>query len=1034
LERWDEAVEVYETAIGLRSDGAEVYHNLGDALLKLQRWEDAVAAYQKAIELNPEFSWSYNNLGDGLRELQRWDEAAQAYQKAIELKPDFALSHHNLGDVLVKKEDWENAIAAYQKAVDLDPNFVWSHYNLGDVLVKKEDWENAIAAYRNVIKLDPNLPQVHEKLGDALQHQIQNYSEEISQVYHRAVADNPTDLQAYYKALEVNPKDAEISLKLADILKNQGKLEQAVTFYKSTLQIEPNHPEIQAVAWYRLGDVLQDLRKKDEAINAYRKSLDLKHDFHTEEKLAILLRANLWQEKQKLGIQLEQERKSEEAAILYRRAITLKSDPLQFYYEALETNPDNYLLYFNLGNALFKKGMINHAIVFYKRGLQLKPNHLEMNLQLGKLLAEQNKSERATVYFNRAVEIDPECFEGHYRLAEAQEKIGQTPSCRFRLSEDQDIIELTEKTIWVTLSVQPSTSYYLVGQSSSPQSPTNSQALIQVEFLDNNQQLIPKPYSGIQTSETVGPYFYISTSGENLSEFKTKVFKTTSLTNYVRLGCRNWHNKKLIILDSRVELSFDSAPYLEAAIVSYQKALKINPHDYILINRLGDLLEKQGRLGEALSCYRQVLEVSYNSSYKVNNQPNRVFNNRVLLPLHSSLPYQQTGYTIRSQSILKSLQEKGIDVLATTRLGYPDDFLPLHKSQSVPEIEKIDGVDYFRLKSEQKQTNIEQNYAYIENYAEQLATVARTHNASVIHSASNFVTGMAGVLAARKVGIKSVYEVRGFWHLSKVAKMPNLRDSCWLTHCQLMESAVARQVDAVVTLSQVMKEELINWGVDESRITVIPNAVDTNKFKPHSSDQGLQKKLGLDGWFVVSFIGSLNEYEGVDLLIQAIGGLIAQGTKIKLLIVGDGSAKQGLENWVDSINMKQHIIFAGQVPFSEVINYYALSDVCVFPRKAEEVCQSVPPLKLLEPMAMAKPVIVSALPPLLEMVRHEETGLVCRSDHVGSLQNAILRIYENSDLGDRLGKAAMNWVQANRQWSMVCQKYLEVYQRLFTLA
>jgi tetratricopeptide (TPR) repeat protein len=270
LERWDEAVEVYETAIGLRSDGAEVYHNLGDALLKLQRWEDAIAAYQKAIELNPEFSWSYNNLGDGLRELQRWDQAAQAYQKAIELKPDFALSHHNLGDVLVKKEDWENAIAAYQKAVDLDPNFVWSHYNLGDVLVKKEDWENAIAAYRAVIKLDPNLPQVHEKLGDALQHQIQSYSEEISQVYHRAVADNPTDLQVYYKALEVNPKDAEMCLKLADILKSQGKLEQAVTFYKSTLQIEPNNPEIQAVAWQQLGDVLRKLGKDDKVVGVYR--------------------------------------------------------------------------------------------------------------------------------------------------------------------------------------------------------------------------------------------------------------------------------------------------------------------------------------------------------------------------------------------------------------------------------------------------------------------------------------------------------------------------------------------------------------------------------------------------------------------------------------------------------------------------------------------------------------------------------------------------------------------------------------------
>ncbi|MDS1344361.1 tetratricopeptide repeat protein [Planktothrix agardhii] len=279
LERWDEAVQVYETAISLRSESAEVYHNLGDALLKLQRWEDAIAAYEKAIELNPEFSWSYNNLGDGLRELQRWDEAAQAYGKAINLKGDFALSHHNLGDILVKKEDWEGAIAAYQKAIELDPNFIWSSYNLGDVLVKKEDWENAIAAYRSAVKLDPNLPQVHEKLGDALRHHSQIDSKEISQVYHRAVEQNPTDLQVYYKALEVNPQDAEMSLKLADTLRNQGKLEQAITFYRSTLQIDPNNPEIQAVAWQKLGDVLRHLRHFEEAAKSYHQLVELKPEW-----------------------------------------------------------------------------------------------------------------------------------------------------------------------------------------------------------------------------------------------------------------------------------------------------------------------------------------------------------------------------------------------------------------------------------------------------------------------------------------------------------------------------------------------------------------------------------------------------------------------------------------------------------------------------------------------------------------------------------------------------------------------------------
>ncbi len=305
LERWDEAVQVYETAISLRSESAEVYHNLGDALLKLQRWEDAIAAYEKAIELNPEFSWSYNNLGDGLRELQRWDEAAQAYGKAIELKPDFALSHHNLGDVLVKKEDWENAIAAYQKAVDLDPNFVWSYYNLGDVLVRIKDWENAIAAYRSAVKLDPNLPQVHEKLGDALRHHSQIDSKEISQVYHRAVEQNPTDLQVYYKALEVNPQDAEMSLKLADTLRNQGKLEQAITFYRSTLQIDPNNPEIQAVAWQKLGDVLRHLRHFEEAAKSYHQLVELKPEWAGSHfnLIRVLRQLGRLQEAQKAGVQ-----------------------------------------------------------------------------------------------------------------------------------------------------------------------------------------------------------------------------------------------------------------------------------------------------------------------------------------------------------------------------------------------------------------------------------------------------------------------------------------------------------------------------------------------------------------------------------------------------------------------------------------------------------------------------------------------------------------------------------------------------------
>jgi len=149
------------------------------------------------------------------------------------------------------------------------------------------------------------LPQVHEKLGDALQHQIQSYSEEISQVYHRAVADNPTDLEVYYKALEVNPQDAEMSLKLADTLRNQGKLEQAITFYKSALQIESNNAEIQAVAWQNLGDVLRYLRHFEEAAKSYHQLVELKPEWAGSHfnLIQVLLKLGRLQEAEKAGDQ-----------------------------------------------------------------------------------------------------------------------------------------------------------------------------------------------------------------------------------------------------------------------------------------------------------------------------------------------------------------------------------------------------------------------------------------------------------------------------------------------------------------------------------------------------------------------------------------------------------------------------------------------------------------------------------------------------------------------------------------------------------
>ena len=106
--------------------------------------------------------------------------------------------------------------------------------------------------------------------------------------------------------------------------------------------------------------------------------------------------------------------------------------------------------------------------------------------------------------------------------------------------------------------------------------------------------------------------------------------------------------------------------------------------------------------------------------------------------------------------------------------------------------------------------------------------------------------------------------------------------------------------------------------------------------------------------------------------------------------------------------------------------------MCPFPRKAFDVCKYVPPLKPLEAMAMGKPVIVSDLPPLVEMVNDRETGLVCQADNVDSLQTAIAQLYHDSQLRKKLATTAQDWVKHYRDWDLISKKYLELYQNLYS--
>lgn len=395
----------------------------------------------------------------------------------------------------------------------------------------------------------------------------------------------------------------------------------------------------------------------------------------------------------------------------------------------------------------------------------------------------------------------------------------------------------------------------------------------------------------------------------------------------------------------------------------------------------------------------------------------------VLFALHNSLPYDKAGYAIRTHMLATNLKLKGIDVVPVTRPGYPWD-LKKHQQRDKVSINSIDNIQYIRLLDNQKNFKQGSDFNYIDNYRDELIKVTKKRNSTIIHAHSNYLNGLAAIKAANALKISSIYEIRGLWHVTRLTLDANYKYAGMFDYEQEMEKAAAQAADVVVTISYALKQLLQSWDIEESKIEVIPNAVDTTLFREQAPSQRLIRAYGLKDKVVVGYVGSLTGYEGLEELVQAMNQLIDDGLDIVLMIVGDGRHKKRLETLAKS----KRIIFTGRVPFEEVEEYYSLFDICPFPRNNYEVCQYVPPLKILEAMAMKKSIIVSNVAPLLEIIEDNKNGLVCQADSVENLKEAIFKLYSDKELRKVLSQNAYNWVLENRTWNKMSQKYKVLYE------
>ena len=397
---------------------------------------------------------------------------------------------------------------------------------------------------------------------------------------------------------------------------------------------------------------------------------------------------------------------------------------------------------------------------------------------------------------------------------------------------------------------------------------------------------------------------------------------------------------------------------------------------------------------------------------------------KVLHVLDHSIPLH-SGYTFRTRAILKQQHGLGIETCHVTS--------PKHGNDKAL-VEQIDGLTFYRSKPPQgvlSKLPVLNQLAFVEPMTEQILSVIEKEQPDIIHAHSPALNGLAALKAAKKSGLPVVYEIRAFWEDAAVDHGTCKEGDLRYKLTRSLESYVVKHADAVTTICQGLKQDLIERGVEQSKLTVIPNAVNVEQFDAISEkDATLVDKLNLHNKQVLGFIGSFYAYEGLDILVAAMPAILKQMPNAYLLLVGGGPQQENLTKQVKQLGLQQHVGFTGRVPHQEVNQYYSVIDLLVYPRKSMRLTELVTPLKPLEAMAQTRLFLASDVGGHHELITDGDNGFLFKADSVDCLVAKVLEVFANQQQWPVVLNNGRAFVENTRNWQNSVSNYLPVYKNL----
>ena len=238
-----------------------------------------------------------------------------------------------------------------------------------------------------------------------------------------------------------------------------------------------------------------------------------------------------------------------------------------------------------------------------------------------------------------------------------------------------------------------------------------------------------------------------------------------------------------------------------------------------------------------------------------------------------------------------------------------------------------------------------------------------------------------------------------------------------------------RLADRIICVSQPAKANLVKkWGVSADKIVVIPNGVDADRFDSRQYDQtAVRQQWQLGDSPIVMFVGGFQKWHGIDKLVQSFAQLLPNYPQVKLVLVGDGPAREEIDQLIVSLGIDHNVLITGRVKHEEVPQLLSVADIVTvpYPKLSQELWFS--PLKLYEYMAAGKGIVASRAGQISDVISDEVNGLLIEPGDVAALTRSMSCLLKRPLLREQLGQAARRKAEREHSWQRQFARLESVY-------